>query len=155
LRREEQTIHGKSYTTEYVIWENMNQRCLNPKHTAFHDYGGRGIKICKRWRSFANFWTDMGPRPSPSHQLDRRDNMKGYSKGNCRWVTKSVQQNNMRSNRWLELHGETLTMAQWAVRLGLRPELISNRLRAGWSTEKALSLLKYRNNGKPYKPLRT
>jgi hypothetical protein len=74
----------------------MIQRCTNPKNPAYHWYGGRGITVCERWLSSANFLADMGKRPSPKHSLDRKDNGKGYEPGNCRWATVPEQLANRR-----------------------------------------------------------
>lgn len=79
----------------YTTWEGMNQRCRNPNHKAFPRYGGRGIEVCDRWRSFANFALDMGCRPA-GMTLDRIDNNGHYSPDNCQWVTPSAQLTNTR-----------------------------------------------------------
>lgn len=84
-------------TPEYNAWISMTQRCRNPNNPRWKDYGGRGIRVCRRWqRSFAAFLFDLGLRPSPEHSIDRRDNDKGYNKQNCRWATRSEQQSNRR-----------------------------------------------------------
>lgn len=88
--------HRRSYTTAYVNWANMLQRCGNPKHPSYSRYGGRGITVCDRWKTFENFYADMGERPSPNHSIDRKDNDKGYSPGNCRWATRTEQLLNTR-----------------------------------------------------------
>jgi len=75
----------------------MGQRCTNPNHMAYQDYGGRGIVICRRWRSFENFLADMGERPE-GMTLDRIDNDGNYEPGNCRWATPKVQRANQRLN---------------------------------------------------------
>lgn len=76
--------HGMWRTSEYRIWSGIKQRCLNPKGTAFHNYGGRGIRVCERWSgSFENFFADMGRRPSPAHSIERRDVNGDYQPGNC------------------------------------------------------------------------
>lgn len=87
--------HGKSHTPIHNIWHNMMQRCYNPRTNNWKDYGGRGIKVCYRWHRFENFYADMGD-PPVGLTLDRKDNNKGYSKGNCRWASRSVQSRNRR-----------------------------------------------------------
>lgn len=75
----------------------MRQRCNNPNHPGYQDYGGRGITVDPRWDSFAQFLEDVGPRPTSMHSLDRNDNMKGYSPENCYWVTRDAQMRNRRT----------------------------------------------------------
>lgn len=136
LRKESITVHGGFGTPEYEVWKNMKGRCENKKNK---DYGGRGIRVCKRWReSFAAFLEDMGKRPSPIHQLDRRDNDGNYEPGNCRWVTKKKNCRNTRRNRKLTYKGKTRTIADWSERTGLQWTLIRNRLDENWSVVQAL-----------------
>lgn len=83
--------HGGRRTPEYMAWNSMISRCSNPRHQGFHNYGGRGIRVCDRWRSFSVFLADMGTRPSPQHSIDRINNDGNYEPANCRWATGSEQ----------------------------------------------------------------
>lgn len=93
------TVHGGArrgaVTREYGSWHAMLQRCENPKHHAFKNYGGRGIVVCERWHLLENFLADMGPRP-PGKSLDRINNNGNYEPGNCRWATPKEQIANQR-----------------------------------------------------------
>lgn len=86
--------HGMFGTPIYKVWGTMVQRCTNPNAPHWERYGGRGIKCCARWLVFANFYEDMGPRPSDKHSIDRIDNDGHYEPSNCRWATKSEQNQN-------------------------------------------------------------
>jgi hypothetical protein len=130
---------GYKFAVEYTLWRAMRRRCTDPKFEYFKDYGGRGIKICKRWESFENFLADMGPRPSPKHTLDRRDNNKGYSPANCRWATRQEQASNRRSNKLFNYAGRTQTLKQWTEELGLDYRNVWQRIFVlGWTIEQAL-----------------
>lgn len=92
--------HGLSHLPEFKIWMGMIRRCTDRKMINYDRYGGRGIKVCDEWaESFANFYRDMGNRPSPKHSIDRINNEKGYSADNCRWATASEQAQNKRPKR--------------------------------------------------------
>jgi len=131
--------HGHSQgkrTREYNAWRAMKKRCLNPKSVGFENYGGRGIKIHEPWiHDFQQFLADVGPAPSQKHSIDHIDPNGHYEPGNVRWATRSEQQNNKRNSRFLTCHGETMTLAQWARRLGLSPSSISEALQRGKSFE--------------------
>ena len=88
-------------TRTYNIWTNMKQRCSNPTASSYINYGGRGIRVCKSWMKFENFYADMGDCP-PLHEIDRIDNDGDYELANCRWVTKS--QNNASGRRRPKKH---------------------------------------------------
>lgn len=87
--------HGMIDLPSYISWENMKQRCLNPRHTAYASYGGRGIKVCEEWLDFKNFLRDMGDRPE-GMTLDRINVNGNYEPGNCRWATRTTQSRNIR-----------------------------------------------------------
>lgn len=98
LMREKQTRHGMYGTPTYNSWSAMWTRCTSTKHKQFNDYGGRGITVCDAWQSFDEFLKDMGERPA-GRTIDRIDNDKGYSGGNCRWATRAEQARNKRTTR--------------------------------------------------------
>lgn len=86
-----------SKTSAYLSWVGMKQRCYYPNHKYFHLYGGRGIKVCDRWRdSSINFLKDMGEKPSLKHSIDRIDGDGDYTPENCRWATPNQQNINIR-----------------------------------------------------------
>lgn len=67
------TTHGqtknsiKQQSHEYWIWNSMVQRTTNPNNAGYKNYGGRGIGVSDSWRTFENFFSDMGVRPSDRH----------------------------------------------------------------------------------------
>lgn len=132
---------GFDYESEYNIWMSIKRRCLNPKATNFHNYGGRGITVCARWlQSFQTFLDDMGPRPSRRHCIERKNNGGNYEPGNCRWATYTEQNRNRRNNHLLTFRGETRTIAGWAEATGISRSTIQCRVaRYGWDVERALT----------------
>lgn len=83
------------HKNSYYTWGNVIQRCTNPKHPRYKDYGGRGITVCERWLKFENFLEDMGDREKEL-TIDRIDNNGNYEPGNCEWVTRAVNNENKR-----------------------------------------------------------
>lgn len=128
-------------TPIYRIWNTMKQRCTNPNNSHYQYYGARGIKVCARWfHNFQNFLDDMG-EPPHGHQLDRINNDGNYEPGNCRWVTRVEQARNKRTNRRLVFDGQSLTITEWAARVGIPRGTIEKRLdQFGWSITQALTI---------------
>lgn len=139
--------HGMYETRTYRAWTGMKQRCLNKKFKHYKNWGGRGIKVCKRWMKFENFYKDMGNCPR-GKSLDRKNNDKGYYKKNCRWATMEEQLNNTRRNCFLTYSGRTQTIAQWARELNVSSKTLRGRIKKyHWELEKALTSKKYTKRG--------
>lgn len=139
LSRDRVTKHGMHKSTEYNIWGQMKQRCLNPRDDTYQRYGARGITVCARWRdSFENFLADMGPRPK-GMTLDRIDNNGPYTPENCRWADNTTQYRNRRQTVWIEFNGERLCRKDWAKRYSIDEATLAQRLSRGWSVERALT----------------
>lgn len=136
------TKHGHSTransSPEYNTWHCVIQRTQNTKNKKYHDYGGRGITVCERWKSFENFFADMGKRPKGT-TLDRIDNNLGYYKENCRWATPIEQANNTRRNVFLTYDGKKMTVSQWEVEQGFKSGVIKHRLKNKWPIDKAIT----------------
>lgn len=123
-------IHGHTtggFSRTYHSWASMLQRCTNTERAEYRRYGGRGITVCKRWYLFQNFLTDMGERPEGT-SLDRKNNDGNYTPRNCRWATRSEQQQN--KNHKCTEHKKTIlrackkpkTTAELQAILGLHDE---------------------------------
>lgn len=133
MRREGNSkTHGLSTTPEYAVWVCMMHRCYNPKRSDYQHYGGRGIRVCARWKKFENFYADMAPRP-PGWTLERRDNNKGYNTNNCCWADRKTQARNRRNAARVTYAGKTATLAEWAEETGVVYGTLSWRRQQGWS----------------------
>lgn len=133
------TKHGLSKVApEYGSWRKMRERCLSPSCHAFESYGAVGITVCERWSDFACFLSDMGPRPSANHSIDRIDNARGYEPGNCRWATAEQQSQNRRVVVNITSRGKTQCVAAWSRETGIKAATIAWRMRNGYSQDAAL-----------------
>lgn len=138
--RRRKTTHGKTGTRVYGIWKHIITRCTNRRAKAFPRYGGKGVKVCSRWRSFQNFYADMGDPPSRIHSIDRRDNDGDYTPENCRWATPVQQQNNTSRNVKISINGRTQTLAEWCRELRLNYSTVHARLRKRWPVCRAFQI---------------
>jgi len=134
----ERSTHGMRNSKTYRTWVNMKSRCNNKNSQSYKNYGGRGIKFCKSWNKFENFYKDMGDKPE-GRTLDRINNSGDYCKENCRWTDWETQANNRRGNVFIEFKNDKLTISQWERKLGIKRATLNGRLRRGWSVERALT----------------
>jgi hypothetical protein len=123
----------------YVSWSGMLMRCYNPKNPRYKDYGGRGIRVCKKWHHYIGFLEDMAPTWKRGLTVERLDNDGSYTRANCIWATQSQQANNRKTNRRLTVDGVTLTVTEWERRKGFKPTTIFRRLYRGWDAEKSVN----------------
>lgn len=138
--------HGHSInrarTKEHQAWTAMKKRCYYKTSKDYPRYGGRGIRVCDRWRdSFQNFLDDVGYAPSPEHSMGRIHNDGDYEPGNAEWQLPCTQANNKSTNRLLTAFGRTQTLQQWADERKIHHTTILTRInKQGWPLEKALSI---------------
>lgn len=136
------TVHSQR-NPMYRIWMNMRTRCDNPGHPTWRNYGARGIKICPRWKKFDLFLKDMGPRPTPDHQLERKDNDGDYSPENCCWHSRVGQANNRRSNLKVIWKGKEMTMTMLARQEDVDYQLLCHRVvRKGLPLEEVVEAMR-------------
>lgn len=141
-RQHNGTVGGKK-SSLYCRWQAMKDRCCNSDNKSFKDYGARGITVCKKWQSdFAAFqvWA-LASGYEPNLLLDRKDNDKGYSPGNCRWVTRAVSNVNKRQKyRPIIVNGVEGSYKFWAEKLGCPAAILRVRINTlGWSDERAVT----------------
>lgn len=142
-----ETIYKHGYAVNgkvdrlYSIWRHMIERCYNEKSKSYEDYGGRGITVCDEWKNDIESFRKWALKNGYADNLtiDRKDNDKGYSPGNCRWADVSMQANNRRSNVLIEYKGETKTLMQWCREIGISFSIVQKRLNYGWSVDRAFS----------------
>lgn len=125
----------------FLRWREMKKRCSNPRHAAYQNYGGRGIKVCERWHDFGLFVADMGMPPTAEHSIDRMEGSGDYEPGNCRWATKAEQANNRNCNVFVEALGIRLTVGEWEHRNKVKKKTYWSRIfRLGWDPVDAVTI---------------
>ncbi len=130
-------INGRR-SPEYNSYMLARSCCCNPKNPKYPSYGERGIEF--RFKSFEDFLSAVGRRPSEGYTVNRIDNNGHYERGNVEWATRKKQQRNMRSNRLLAAGNETYSLIEWAERTQQSEKRLNSRLRLGWCIECALFL---------------
>lgn len=133
--------HGREPKDVWCAWCHIRSRCYNPKNRSYSRYGGRGIRVCQRWReSFEAFRDDMGPRPSPQHSIEREENNGDYEPDNCVWATKKEQARNRRTSALIEYRGKTQCVTAWAEEIGMKPHTLYRRVFVSkWEIERAMT----------------
>lgn len=129
-----QQTQRMSNSAEYKSWVSMRQRC-SPGGAYF----SKGVAVCERWSSFANFMADMGSRPSPNHSIDRIKNNGNYEPENCRWATPTEQNRNKSNNRIFTVLGIQRTLSELADEYDIKASTIARRVDVyGWTIERAI-----------------
>jgi hypothetical protein len=126
---EENQKSGKFRDKALQSWKNLRERCHNPNHMAYHNYGGRGITV--GFGSFLEFYCEVGDPPTALHTIDRIDNNRGYEPGNVKWSSSKEQRRNSRQNIYVSHNGKTQILTDWALELGFPVRTLHSRLLAG------------------------
>lgn len=137
-------MHGMRNTRVYRIWRQMKTRCTNKKAWDYKYYGGRGITVCDEWKnSFVKFWGDNKKNYKDHLTIDRIDRNQGYTKSNCRWVTRKVQMNNFSLNRpKIAYKGKLRSSRDISKMVGIDRKTIERRIDIGIPPEIACLNLK-------------
>lgn len=138
--------HGMSNTRIWNVYMRILQRCGDENSPDYKNYGGRGIKC--RWETFKDFYKDMEEGYSDDLTIERINNGGDYCKGNCKWATKEEQANNTRRNVYLLYNGEIMSVAQWARKMNMNYWTLRQRIKRGWSPERALTTPEYNRGQK-------
>ena len=146
---ERSTTHNQRHTVLYSVWRGLRQRCNNPKHASYHNYGGRGITVCEEWdKSFQAFYdwsyangysTENQKNEKLKLTIDRIDNNGNYEPSNCRWVDRKTQTRNMRTTRFITFNGQNKSVSEWCEIYGIKLQTFNTRIRNGRSIEEALT----------------
>lgn len=132
-------LRGKGRHPFYSSWASMKTRCYNESTEHYKYYGGKGVKVCKKWWDFKGFHEDMFSSWKRGLQLDRKDNTGNYEKSNCKWSTRLEQMSNTKRNHYIQHNGEKLTVTQWSRHLGGSRNLVERRIRVGMTEQEPVS----------------
>lgn len=134
--------HRMTNSRPYRVWRSMLQRCNNPKNPNYHNYGGRGIKVCQEWQKFELFWDWAKANGYAENlELDREDNDAGYAPGNCRFVTHAANTRNTRRSRPIMFGGEKITISELSRETGIHESTLHRRIvKMGMTAEQAIEL---------------
>jgi len=145
--RKRMTTHGMSKTNFFRVFQNIKNRCYRKNDPSYFRYGARNIKCL--WASFEEFKKDMYQSyldhvkkhgiKGRNTSIERIDNNGDYCKENCRWATRREQARNRRSNVHLLFNGRNQLLTEWAEEVGIDRDLISGRIKSGWTTEETLT----------------
>jgi hypothetical protein len=132
------STHNMVNSRVYSTWKGILTRCYNKNVKAYSLYGGRGIQVCDKWKSFLAFFADVGEPPTGT-SLDRINTDGNYEPGNVRWATPREQCNNKRNNTIIEYNGKKQTVANWARETGIEKSVLLYRIKTGWPIEQVLT----------------
>lgn len=133
-------LKNKNNFRTYTTWLSMINRCYNKNASSYKNYGNLGITVCDKWKSFDNFFKDMGIRPDNT-TLDRIDVYGNYELHNCRWADIKIQSNNKRDTFYVTYNNEILSLKQCVEKYSSnRYDTVWKRLKSGWDLETALLL---------------
>lgn len=135
--------HGMSKSKIFHVWYGMKKRINNPKDKNYKNYGGRGIGMDEKWRTFEGFMDDMGSGYKEGLSLERIDNNGWYCKENCKWIPLVEQAANRRDTRRIIFNGLTKPLRHWAHTYGINEETLRSRLEAGIPFEQAIKMKLY------------
>jgi hypothetical protein len=139
-KNKENAKHGYFGTPTYRSWSSMIVRCEDTSHVAYHNYGGRGIKIDQELRTFEGFLKYLGERPTKEHTLDRIDVNGNYEPGNVRWATRKEQSTNKRNTINIRVGEESGDLNYWHEKTGISKGALHYRISKGWTPEQVLGL---------------
>lgn len=132
--RNTQGAHSNKHRL-WAVFASMHSRCEKTYDASYENYGGRGIKVCRRWKSFRRFLEDMESSYREGLSIDRIDNDKGYRPSNCRWATQKQQTRNRRCSIIIETPWGRMNVAEAAERIGMKRERLKTRVKLGWTME--------------------